>query len=170
MSDAAATSSPANTTERTWVDDPGRQAVVIQVGEAEFGLRITEVHEVLHVPPITRLPFPPPSVRGIVNIRGSILPVLDLGDRLFGTPADAGGRIVVVDEPESGGEIALLVDRVVDLIALDAERLDAPPEVAASLPDDWIDSVLSPGAGRLVTLLNLPPVLARGGRADEEGR
>lgn len=157
-------------TGRGWVEDPSRQGVVIEVGGAHFAIRITQVHEVLHVPRITRLPFPPPSVSGVVNVRGAILPVLDMGDRLFGVPSRRDGRLVVVDEPQSGGEIALLVDQVIDLIGLDAERHDVPPEAAASLPDAWIDSVLSPGAGRLITLLNLPPVLAREHAADEEAR
>lgn len=171
------TSEPQHTLElergrtgRGWIDDPARQAVVVGVGDAFFAIRITEVHEVLHVPRITRLPFPPPSVSGVVNVRGAILPVLDIGDRLFGVPSPRDGRLVVVDEPQSGGEIALLVDQVIDLIGLDAGQHDVPPEAAASLPDAWIDSVLATGDGRLITLLNLPPVLAREYAADEEAR
>lgn len=150
------------------IDDPMRQAVVVQLGETQFGIPIDRVHEVLHVPPITRLPFPPPSVLGVVNVRGVVLPIIDLGDRIFGVPAKRDGRIVVVTESQSRSDIALLVDQVIDLVPLDIDSGDLPPELAASLPSGWIDSVISPGPDRLVTLLNLEPVLAKPDPADEE--
>lgn len=150
------------------IDDPMRQAVVVQLGETQFGIPIDRVHEVLHVPPITRLPFPPPSVLGVVNVRGVVLPIIDLGDRIFGVPAKRDGRIVVVTESQSRSDIALLVDQVIDLVPLDIDSGDLPPELAASLPAGWIDSVISPGPDRLVTLLNLEPVLTKPDPADEE--
>jgi purine-binding chemotaxis protein CheW len=146
-----------------------RDVIAVRVGRAEFGIAIGVVREVVHVPSITRLPFPPPSVLGVVSIRGVVLPVVDLCDRLFGTPCDRAGRLVIVEE-EGQGEIALLVDAVLDLVPVGSGTQEPPDEVRASLPAGWIGAVASPTPDRLVTLLNLGPVLAKPRPADEESR
>ncbi|MEX2572450.1 MAG: chemotaxis protein CheW [Gemmatimonadota bacterium] len=149
--------------------DPTQQVVAVRIGSTEFGLPISLVREILHVPPITRLPFPPRSVAGVVAVRGEVLPVLDLGHRLFGRPSRRDGRIVVVTEP-ADGDLALLVDGVVDVVPLAGKPEQPPPEVEASLPAGWIAGVIAADGGRLVTLLHLEPVLARSDPADEESR
>lgn len=132
-------------------------AVTVRLGRAEFGLPMDAVREVLRPPPITRTPFPPPDVRGVTHLRGSLLPVVDLASRLLGTAAATPGRLVVV---EQGAEaVALLVDRVTGVVEDDAPE-SPPPEAEAALPPGWLAGVVVPEDGRLVTLLNLGPVLA----------
>lgn len=145
------------------------QAVIVRIGEAEFGIPIRSVREVLHVLPITRLPFATAAVPGVVSVRGSVLPVVDLGERLFAVPARRDGRLVVVHEPASG-EVALLVDAVADLVRTSALDAEPPPEVAASLPPGWVAGVITPSEDRLVTLLELARVLDRNESHDEESR
>lgn len=150
------------------LSDMSDQAIVVRTGNVEVGVRVPLVREVLHVPPITRLPFPPPSVPGVVGVRGTVLPVVDLGDLLFGTPSNRDGRLVVLADPVGTGDVALLVDSVVDIVALTAGVEEIPPEVVNSLPSGWIEAVVSPGADRLVTLLNVREVLYRNDPLDEE--
>lgn len=135
------------------------RAVVVQVGGVEFGIEVRRVREVLRAPPITRIPYPPPAVLGIVSIRGTLVPVVDLGERLLGHPASREGRLVIVRDPEQEGSIGLLVDSVLDLIPLADTGIAPPPEVEASLPAGWILGILTPGAERIVTLLELTNVL-----------
>lgn len=135
-------------------------AVVVLVGEAELGLRIERVLEVVHVPYITRLPFPPPSVLGVVALRNAVLPVIDLGERLFGTQSRRDGRLVIGVVGESEEKVALLVDGVVGLAALTSRVADPPAEVMASLPEGWVAAVLAPSEDRLVPLLDLDKVLS----------
>lgn len=134
-------------------------AVVVQVGEAELGLRIERVLEVVHVPYITRIPFPPPSVLGVVALRNAVLPVIDLGERLFGKPSSRDGRLVIGVVGEAEEKVALLVDSVVGLAALTSTVADPPAEVMNSLPDGWVSAVLAPSEHRLVALLDLDEVL-----------
>jgi purine-binding chemotaxis protein CheW len=155
-------------TEAFLEDD--ERAVVVRVGEAQFGVDVRHVREVLRLPAVTRLPFPPPTILGIVSVRGTLVPVMDLGLRLLDAPANREGRLVVVWDPESEGVVGLLVDEVLDLVPLHATTHDAPPEVTASLPEGWIRSVLAPDADRLVTLLDLPRVLDVPTPAAEESR
>ena len=135
------------------------RAVVVRLGETEFGVDVAQVREVLRPPAVTRLPFPPPSILGIVSVRGTLVPVMDLGERLLGVPADPNGRLVVVRDPEGSGQVGLLVDAVLDLIPMGDEVRETPEEVALSLPEGWITGVVSPAQDRLVTLLDLPRVL-----------
>lgn len=146
------------------------RAVVVRVAGVEFGIDVRRVREVLRAPAITRLPFPPPSVLGIVSIRGALVPVVDLGERLLATPAARDGRLVVVRDPDREGSIALLVDAVLDLVSLEAVATDPPPEVEATLPAGWIQAVLAPESSRLVTLLELNKVLSLQNPAAEESR
>lgn len=135
------------------------EAVVVLVGEAELGLRIERVLEVVHVPYITRIPFPPPSVLGVVALRNSVLPVIDLGERLFGKPSRRDGRLVIGLVGEADEKVALLVDGVVGLAGLASVVADPPAEVMASLPEGWVAAVLAPAEDRLVALLDLDQVL-----------
>jgi purine-binding chemotaxis protein CheW len=135
--------------------------LVVRLGETEFGLPIRDVREVLRAPPISRVPFPPPDVTGLIGVRGAVLPVLDLGLRLFRRPARTPGAIVIAQEPESLESIALLVDRVTGLVEGSApkDRRDAPVEAEATLPPGWVASVRIPEPGRPITVLNLRAVL-----------
>jgi purine-binding chemotaxis protein CheW len=149
-------------------DQEEERAVVVRLGETEFGVDVRRVREVLPVPPITRLPFPPPTILGIVSIRGTLVPIMDLGARLLGRPADPQGRLVVVRDPERDGSVGLLVDEVLDLAPMEQAGNEPPPEVEASLPSGWILGVLSPESSRLVTLLDLTHVLDLKNSAAEE--
>lgn len=146
-----------------------RRALVVEIDGVEFGIPVLHVREVLPLPPITRLPYPPPSILGVVNIRGAIVAVLDLAERLFGRGARAGGRLVIATEPGSGAEVGLRVDRVIDLIELEGIPA-AEHEVNTSLPEGWVDRILAPRSDRLVTLLHLGPVLAAHEPGPEESR
>lgn len=135
------------------------RAVVVDVGGVEFGVDVRRVREVLRAPRITRLPFPPPTILGIVSIRGTLVPIMDLGERLLGRPSKLDGRLVVVRDPDHEGAIGLLVDAVLDMVPLDSTSQQPPPEVEASLPAGWVAGVIVPADDRLVTLIELTHVL-----------
>jgi purine-binding chemotaxis protein CheW len=133
-------------------------AVAVRLGAAEYALPLEQVREVLRPPPVTRIPFPPADVRGVAQVRGALLAVLDLGTRLGGSPAASPGRMVVVTR---GGEpLGLLVDRVAGLVEADRAALLAPPaEAEAALPEGWLAGVAEPEPGRRVAVLDLERVL-----------
>jgi purine-binding chemotaxis protein CheW len=161
---------PTDPEQRAAALDQRPELLGVRVGAVEFGLPLDRVLEVVRVPPITRLPFPPPSIAGVASVRGSLVPVMDLGVRLLGPSADPGGRLVVVADPAGGGEVALLVDAVTGLIAAGERGAEPPPEVEASLPPGWVAEVVTPAPDRLITVLRLEPVLALSDSADKERR
>lgn len=138
--------------------DPGR-VVAIRAAGAEFGLPVEQVQEIVRVPPITRLPFPPTSVRGVASVRGEVVTIVDLGLRLLGRSSAEERRLVVVRDGRTGEKVGLLVEEVSGLVH-DDEEAEAPPEATASLPDGWIARLITPDAERVVTVLDLDAVLA----------
>lgn len=146
--------------------DPGRVVAVLAAG-SEFGLPVEMVHEVVHVPPITRLPFPPETVRGVASVRGEVVTVMDLGMRLLGRSSDEERRLVVVRAAGSTEKVGLLVEDVFGLVRDDA-RAEPPPETLVSLPDGWVSRVITPAENRVVTVLDLEAVLAVANHGTEE--
>ncbi|HEV2131461.1 MAG TPA: chemotaxis protein CheW [Longimicrobiaceae bacterium] len=143
--------------------------VAVRLDAAEFGLPIERVREVLTPPPITRVPFVPPAICGVASVRGTILPVLDLGLRLLGSEAARPGQLVVVSGAAGDGPIGLLVDAATGLVEAPPEAIQPPPaEAEATLPPGFILGVVAPEPGRLVTLLDISRVLAVGEPAEKE--
>ncbi|HEV2149283.1 MAG TPA: chemotaxis protein CheW [Longimicrobiaceae bacterium] len=135
-------------------------AVTVRLGAAEFGLPMERVRAVLRPPPLTRVPFPPPDVAGLVHLRGALVAVLDLGTRLRSGPARRPGRLVVVARGDGGEPLALLVDAVAGTVET-GDLVDPPPaEAVAALPDGWLEGVVRSAEGRPVALLHLDNVLA----------
>ncbi len=138
---------------------PDSGFVVARLGKAEFGIALSRVQEVVHTPRISRLPFAADAVSGIASLRGAVLPVLDLGERLLGLPALRPGRMVVVDDPETHSSVGLLVDSVAGILSGEHPMEAIPPESEASLPSGWVSGVVLPDSERIVTILELDPVL-----------
>ena len=109
----------------------------VSVGGAEFGIPADRVREVVRPPPLTRVPFAPPGVRGIAQVRGTVLAVVDLGERLGLAPAGGKGRLVVV-WGRGREAVGLLVDRVVGLMEEGGDEEIAPDEALAALPPEGL--------------------------------
>jgi len=137
-------------------------AVVVRVGAAAFGLPVGAVREVLRSPPIARVPFAPPGVCGAVAVRGTILPILDMGVHLFRRAVERPGTVVIVALADGAEPIGLLVDAVTGLLDADTAASVPPPmEAEATLPRGWVSQVLVT-AGRPVAVLDLVRVLDGG--------
>lgn len=102
-----------------------RQLVVFTLGEEEYGLSITYVHEIIRWTEPRTVASSDPSVRGVISLRGKILPVFDLATRLgisMSEPPER-AKIVIV---ETGTDMAgIVVDSVEEVITVDEEQLDA---------------------------------------------
>jgi purine-binding chemotaxis protein CheW len=105
-------------------DEGGTRLLIIELRGALYALDSTAVREIVTMPPATRLPGAPAHVRGVVNLRGQLLTVVDLGQRLTRTPMEGGdGSVVVVMANDK--VLGVLVDDVHDVQELpiaDAER------------------------------------------------
>lgn len=124
----------------------------------EFGIPVTQVREVIRVDGITRVPQVPAHVRGVTNLRGRILAVVEIRTRLGLTPAvvTPSSRIVVVEV--MGRALGLLVDRVSQVTKVPVDSVAAPPEEVVTAETDFLTGVARWNS-RLIMLLDLDKVL-----------
>jgi purine-binding chemotaxis protein CheW len=108
----------------------GRQYLTFFVAREEYAIDVLQVREVVGLAPITRVPSTPSQVRGVVNLRGSVVPVVDLGLRFGGAELASTRRTcIVVVEPTPGSDqvVGLLVDAVSRVVTLrQAEVVPVP--------------------------------------------
>ena len=132
------------------------QLVTFRLANEEYGLPITKVQEINRLVPVTRLPQTPPFMEGIINLRGRIIPVIDLRKR-FEMPIaahDDDTRIIIVEI--SGQIVGVTVDAVTEVVRLSTANIEPSPATVA------VDSQYIDGVGkiddRLIILLNIDKV------------
>ena len=137
-----------------------RQLVVFQLGAELYGVEIARVHEIIRLQAITRVPRAPAFVEGIINLRGKVIPVVDLRRR-FGLPTaehTRASRIVVV---EIGDQVVgLIVDAVSEVLRIAGATVEPPSPVVAGPESEYLHGIAKLPE-RLVMLLDLDRVLAR---------
>jgi purine-binding chemotaxis protein CheW len=136
--------------------------IAFQLGREEYGVPVASVREVSRVGEITRVPQAPEHIRGVMNLRGRILPVLELRTRLGHPPLEAPGpRARVVVAEIHGRVLGLLVDSVAQVLKVSADRVVPPPDDARSAAADYLTGVAQLD-GRLIILLDLERMLQPG--------
>ncbi len=144
-----------------------RQLVIFNLSDEDYGLDVHIVDSIIKLQPITTVPNTPDYVEGVTNLRGDVLPVVDLR-RLLGRSVQETGkdsRIVVVELPET--KIGLLVDAVVEVLRIDQQMIQPPSPLVSTIDAAFIDGVVNIGAleagmsgDRLIVLLNLENTLS----------
>ncbi len=139
----------------------GAELITVRIGDQQFAIDIMSVREIRGWATSTPLPHAPPYVRGMINLRGVILPVVDLGARLGLAPTSADSSSVVVVAEINGRQIGLLVDAVCDILLLTDEMLQEPPDVGAEDVRHFVRGVMTTETG-IVTLIGLDEILPPG--------
>jgi purine-binding chemotaxis protein CheW len=129
-----------------------RTYVAFRLDREEFGLPVESVREVLRVGEVTRVPQAPQHIRGVTNVRGSILPVVEIRTRIGLPPLDPGplARIVVLEVGERA--LGLLVDRVTRVAKLRAAEIEPPPAEVVTARTDYVVGVARGPEGLLILL------------------
>ena len=126
-------------------DTDGPQFLTFSLGDDIFAMDIRAVREIVQVGPMTPVPLMPEFVRGVINLRGSVVPVIDLPAR-FGRPRsriDKRTCIVLFDTVRDGErvELGLLVDAVSEVIGIDAGSMEDPPAFGAPVRREFIRAI-----------------------------
>ena len=135
------------------------QAVVFRLGDEEFGVDITQVREIDRLVRITRVPRVPSFVEGIINLRGQLVPVLDLRTRL-GLPREPPpktARIVVAEI--DGRSLGMIVDEVREVVRIPADQIVESQVVLEGLATEYVGAVAKIDQ-RVIVLLDVAKVLA----------
>jgi len=120
-----------------------RQLITFQIGEQYLGVDIMAIREIRAWTPTTLLPHVPEHVRGVVNLRGTVLPVIDLASLLgWGLTEPTARHVIIV--VRIGGQLqGLIVDSVNDIVSIDNAGLQAPPNVADSATTSYLEGIAS---------------------------
>jgi len=136
------------------------QLVTFRIGEEEFGVDILRVQEIIRMLEITRVPKAPDFVEGVINLRGKVIPIIDLRKR-FGLTIkdhDKHTRIIVVEINDM--VVGFVVDAVSEVLRIPADIVEPPPPVVAGVDSEYISGV-GKLEDRLLILLDLNRLLNR---------
>lgn len=116
-----------------------RQFLTFILGGVMYALEIVNIKEIIEYGEVTEVPMMPPSIRGIINLRGAVVPVIDLAARFGGQPASVQRRtcIVIVEAIQTGqqSDIGIMVDAVSEVLDIAGSEIEPPPPSApASVP------------------------------------
>ncbi len=140
-------------------DDELLQLVTFSIGEEEFGVNILKVQEINRTMEITKVPRAPEFVEGVINLRGKVIPIIDLRRRfgLVSKPEDKDTRIIVIEI--NNIIVGFVVDAVSEVLRIPASTVEPPPPVVAGVESDYISGV-GKLKDRLLIMLDLDKILS----------
>lgn len=140
-------------------EDELLQLVTFSIGEEEFGVNILKVQEINRTMEITKVPRSPEFVEGVINLRGKVIPIIDLRRRfgLAAKPGDKDTRIIVIEI--NSVIVGFVVDAVSEVLRIPASTVEPPPPVVAGVESDYISGV-GQLKDRLLIMLDLDKLLS----------
>jgi len=135
-----------------------RELISFRVADQEYCVDIMSVREIRGWTPATSLPASPAYVRGVINLRGTVLPVVDLAERLGLPTSEPSERHVIVVVWIDGQLVGLLVDAVCDILAVTQDMLQPTPDIAAQDVQAFVEALIHVEE-RMIGLINLDHVL-----------
>lgn len=133
--------------------------VAFKLAEQDFCIDIGLVREIRGWTPTTVLPHAPPYVKGVINLRGSVVTVVDLSARLGFGPAEPTQRHVVIIAMHSGRIVGLLADLVSDIVTVDDAHLQSVPDIASDPAREFITGMITFEDGRILRKIDLAQLL-----------
>jgi purine-binding chemotaxis protein CheW len=132
--------------------------IAFRVGTQEFCVDIMSVREIRGWTPATALPHAPPYLRGVINLRGSVLPIVDLAQRLSFPRTGATQRHVIIVVQVENQLIGLLVDAVSEILSQAADAIKPMPEVATDSVKSFVRGMLAID-DRMIGLIKLDAIM-----------
>lgn len=138
------------------------QYIIFKLGEKKFGVNIKQTREILSAKELTYVPDSPDYVKGIINLRGAVVPVVDLHLRLSiaEDEAEANEKIIIIEMDNIAA--GMLVDDVDEIKGLNKEEIATLPDLARKVDSDYIEGVgRSASDEELILLLDLQSILSQ---------
>lgn len=140
-----------------------QQFLTFLLGGEPFAINILVIKEIIEYGSLTTVPLMPDFIRGVLNLRGQVLPVIDLAARFGRAPADVARRtcIVIVEMDNDGEkqEVGVVVDSVSEVMDIAASAIQPAPAFGAKIRVDFIDGMVEVD-GRFIIILNVDRVLS----------
>lgn len=139
------------------------QYLTFALGGEMFAVGILNVKEIIEYGSLTEIPMMPAFIRGVINLRGAVVPVIDLSARFGGKTSDVARRtcivIVEVKQEEGRSDIGIMVDAVSEVLEIAAADIEPPPAFGAKIRADFIAGMGKVG-GKFVVILDILRVLS----------
>ena len=135
-----------------------RELIAFRIGEQEFCVDIITVREIRGFAAATPLPHAPNFVVGVINLRGTVLPIVDLAARLGFGPTVPTARSVVIVVRIGRQLVGLLVDAVSDILTVTDDLLQPTPDVASEIARSFVRGVMA-FEGRMISMIAVDSVL-----------
>lgn len=135
------------------------KVIVFSLAHEQYGVEVDKVKTIERIQPMTRVPKTPDFVKGVINLRGVVIPVIDLRGR-FGLPEAEftnDSRIIIV--AINNMEVGLIVDSASDVVDVDSDLIVDPPEVVGGIRAKYLRGVARLDDEKLLVMLNLQEVL-----------
>ncbi|MBS4097236.1 MAG: chemotaxis protein CheW [Sulfuricella sp.] len=139
-----------------------QQYLTFMLGEEMFAIGILAIREIIEYGYLTEVPLTPPFIRGVLNLRGAVVPVIDLVVRFGREPRESTKRtcivIVEIESDDRGQEMGVVVDAVNEVLEIPLGDIEPPPEFGARIRSDFIKG-MGKINGKFVILLDVNRVL-----------
>jgi purine-binding chemotaxis protein CheW len=132
----------------------GRELIAFRVSDQEFCVNIMAVREIRGWTPVTPLPHAPQYVMGVINLRGAVLPIVDLSLRLGMKSAEPTARHVIIVAQVKSKIVGLLVDAVSDILTVTDDNIQPTPEISSDLERQYARGILAIDR-RMICLIEL---------------
>lgn len=135
------------------------KVIVFSLAHEQYGVEVERVQTIERMQPLTRVPKTPPFVKGVINLRGVVVPVIDLRGRFNLPEAEYtdNTRIIIVAVKEM--QVGMIVDSASDVVDVDSDAIEEPPEIVGGVRAKYLRGVAKLKDDRLLVLLNLEEVL-----------
>lgn len=137
----------------------GEEYVTFMIGEQEYCIDIMSLREIRGWTPATTLPDSPPYVRGVINLRGSVIPIVDLAKRLDLETSEPSERSVVMITQVGTQVIGLMADAVSDILKIDPKTIQTPPDLSADTSRSFITGLVALDE-RMISIVSLSNILS----------
>jgi purine-binding chemotaxis protein CheW len=136
-----------------------RELIAFRLGQQEFCLDVMNVREIRGWTPATQLPHAPSYMLGVINLRGTVLPIIDLSARMGFPPAEPSTRHAIMVVEIGKQVIGFLVDAVSEIFSGKDEDVQPTPDVASAATRSLIQGVIA-AEGRMISVLSLDMIAA----------
>ena len=147
--------------QQAGIDTEGNQFLTFQLGDEVYGVDILRVQEIKGYTSVTKIPNQPSYIKGVMNLRGTIVPIVELRTKIGMEVIDYTAHTVIVVVVVQGHIMGFVVDSVSDVLNISKKDIQAPPEFGTKVDVSFLNGIVQCGAN-LIALLNIDRLLMDG--------
>ena len=156
---SGSSSGPAAGQHKTSSGGAASKYLTFFLGAEEYGIEILKVHEIIGMMPITKVPRTPAFVRGVINLRGKVIPVVELRCKFEMEPVDQTDETCTIVVQAHGVQTGIIVDKVSEVLDISPEDVADTPSFGASVNTDYLLGI-GKSQGKVKLLLDIDKVLS----------